>query len=108
MSRKTVRGRTRRFEKPRSSVPTLKRQRITYVEQSYSHYEEEQSNPKYEDLSFINPTSNIAERFFSVCKQIFSVDRRRLTPDHMEMLLVLKLNRGLWSLDTLKIFPLAE
>ena len=34
----------RRFEKPRSSVPTLKRQRITYVEQAYSHYEEEQSN----------------------------------------------------------------
>lgn len=103
----------KRFEKQKSNdnlepsfAPPTKRARASYSQQAYLDYNELPN--EYEDLSFINPTSNIVERLFSVCKQIFSETRRRLTPDHLELLLMLKMNRGLWDLATLKIFPLGE
>ena len=53
---------------------------------------------KYQDLSFICPTSDVVERLFSTAKFVFSDLRRSLLPRNLEMQLFLKLSRGLWDL----------
>ena len=53
---------------------------------------------KYIDLKWVNPTSNVAERFFSLLKRVYNPHRRAITPDHLERLLFLKVNR-MWDLD---------
>ena len=52
---------------------------------------------EYEDVSYINPTSNIVERLFSVGSMILTDIRSRLLPRHFESLLFLKVNRSFWN-----------
>ena len=46
---------------------------------------------------WIPPKSNMAERSFSTAKNIYTPIRNRLTPLHLEELMLLKLNSGLWD-----------
>lgn len=52
---------------------------------------------EYEDVSYINPTSNIVERLFSIGSMILTDIRSRLLPRHFESLLFLKVNRSFWN-----------
>jgi hypothetical protein len=50
---------------------------------------------KYCDLSFISPTSSIAERLFSKSKLFLGDLRRYILPQHLEFILLLAVNREL-------------
>ena len=59
----------------------------------------------YQDLSFIPPTSNLAERFFSAASFVMSDLRKSTLPKNLEMILFLKCNRELWDVKLLaKVF----
>ena len=53
---------------------------------------------KYVDLSWIPATTNDVERLFSHCRRVFSMFRRAMTPQTLEILLYLKANRGYWTI----------
>jgi hypothetical protein len=59
---------------------------------------ENKSNTRYIDTQFVLPTSNIAERLFSMAKRVFNPHRRSLHPRTLEALLFLNQSRSLWSL----------
>jgi hypothetical protein len=51
----------------------------------------------YEDLSWIPCTSNCVERLFSVGRINLPYNRKSLSPEHVNMILMLKANRDLWD-----------
>ncbi len=51
----------------------------------------------YIDFSFIPPTSNIVERFFSRAGNVYDKERRSLTADHLEAVMFLMMNKCLWN-----------
>jgi hypothetical protein len=51
----------------------------------------------------VSPTSNIVERLFSRAGLIMRPNRRVMDPSTLEMLLMLRLNKDLWSAETLQI-----
>jgi|Laugrespbdmm15sd_2_1035082.scaffolds.fasta_scaffold21012_1 hypothetical protein len=53
-------------------------------------------NP-YVDLSYIPPTSNLVERFFSAASFVMTDLRKRNHPRTLEMLMFLKFNRDMWN-----------
>ena len=57
---------------------------------------------EYEELHWIPPTSNICERTFSRSSLILGDLRHRLTPFHLELLLMLKMNRSYWDASTVQ------
>ena len=52
---------------------------------------------QYQDLSFIPPTSNLAERFFSAASFVMTDLRKSTLPKNLEMIMFLKCNRELWD-----------
>ncbi|KAG2788192.1 hypothetical protein PC116_g22499 [Phytophthora cactorum] len=62
----------------------------------------EKLQPAYELLSSIPPTSNVVERFFSVARTTFGMQRHSLQPYTLEMLLFLRQNTGYWDARTVK------
>ncbi|POM62670.1 hypothetical protein PHPALM_28143 [Phytophthora palmivora] len=58
--------------------------------------------PRYELLGSIPPTSNIAERFFSVVRTTYGQERHSLQPITVEMLLFLRQNEQYWSARTIR------
>jgi hypothetical protein len=55
---------------------------------------------QYMDTSFIPPTSNICERFFSKSKVVFSDLRKSLDSETLEAILFLKVNSAYWDETT--------
>ncbi|KAG3005024.1 hypothetical protein PC121_g19094 [Phytophthora cactorum] len=62
----------------------------------------EKLQPAYELLSSIPPTSNVVERFFSVARTTFGMQRHSPQPYTLEMLLFLRQNTGYWDARTVK------
>ncbi len=59
----------------------------------------------YQDLSFIPPTSNHAERFFSAASFVMTDLRKSTLPKNLEMIMFLKCNREMWDAKLLtKVF----
>uniref|UniRef100_H3GY50 Uncharacterized protein n=1 Tax=Phytophthora ramorum TaxID=164328 RepID=H3GY50_PHYRM len=56
--------------------------------------------PRYKLLGSIPPTSNIAERFFSVARTTYGQERHSLQPITLEMLPFLRQNEEYWSART--------
>ena len=54
-------------------------------------------NARYMNTTFILPTSNIAERFFSCATYALNDLRQSLSPTNLELHLFLKINRRLWD-----------
>eukprot|EP00644_Phytophthora_capsici_P005259 jgi/Phyca11/96296/e_gw1.1.1626.1 len=54
----------------------------------------------YSQLTAISPTSNTAERLFSMARMVLRYERNRLSPLMLEMLLFLKLNSKYWDVTT--------
>lgn len=54
---------------------------------------------KFSGLGCIAPTSNDCERLFSMAKYLLSDRRKRMHSDTLEMLVFLKANRHLWTID---------
>ena len=60
---------------------------------------------QYQNLSFIPPTSNLAERFFSAASFVMTDLRKRTLPKNLEMIMFFKCNRELWDAKLLaKVF----
>ena len=57
---------------------------------------------KYISLDNIEPTSNAAERLFSRAKLYSSDRRKRTTPYHFELLLMLWYNKAYWDETTVE------
>ena len=57
---------------------------------------------QYISLDNIEATSNAAERLFSRAKLYSSDRRKKTTPYHFELLLMLWYNRGLWDVTTVE------
>ncbi|GMF47584.1 unnamed protein product [Phytophthora fragariaefolia] len=55
----------------------------------------------YVQVDTIPPTSNLAERLFSVARAMYSLHRHSLLPDSLEMILFLRTNRSYWDAQTL-------
>ena len=58
------------------------------------------SASKYRPTDHVSPTSNIVERANSQAKLIITDRRSSLSPDTVNMLMILKHNRSLWPSDT--------
>jgi hypothetical protein len=54
----------------------------------------------YRSTSHVSPTSNIVERLFSNAKHVASF-RKNISPYHLELILMLKVNRALWNSSTI-------
>ena len=54
------------------------------------------NSDNYENVDWVPPTSNEVERFFSLCKQVYTKYRKRLLPINLEMQLFLKLHTDIW------------
>ncbi|OWZ09477.1 hypothetical protein PHMEG_00017821 [Phytophthora megakarya] len=69
---------------------TLKRRKITAAPATY------------ELLEVIPPTSNMAERLFSVARAVLRHERHRLPSMMLEMILFLKINNTYWNVVTVE------
>ncbi|OWZ20358.1 hypothetical protein PHMEG_0005230 [Phytophthora megakarya] len=56
--------------------------------------------PTYQLLRCIPPTSNAVERLFSVARAVLNLERYRVSPMTLEMILFLKINTGYWNVAT--------
>ena len=54
---------------------------------------------EYIDLSWINPTSDIVEQFFSQVNFTYSDRRKSLLPENLEMIMFLKMNERFWDAE---------
>jgi hypothetical protein len=59
--------------------------------------------PAYRSTFHISATSNIVERLFSRAGIIMSPRRRGMDPSTLEMLVMLRLNKDMWSAKTLQV-----
>ncbi|RLN11165.1 hypothetical protein BBJ28_00007144 [Nothophytophthora sp. Chile5] len=58
----------------------------------------EQKERRFIDISFLEPTSNLAERLFSTAKRLFNDKIKSMLPQTLEQLLFLRANRDMWGL----------
>lgn len=79
-------------EEPESGA----KRKFVSIDAEIEEFEKSQNEVVY-DLKFINPTSNIVERLFSICKLIYTELRQSMDVDNFEALLILKANIHLWS-----------
>ena len=56
----------------------------------------------YQDLSWIPPSSNHIERFFSKAKFFMGSHRCAMTPEHFEAQLFLHVNKTFWDVNTIQ------
>lgn len=88
------------FEKVVPIVPVFEnKKKLTYAETILQQNKIQRVDvvSRYEDLRYINPTTNLVERLFSVCKLTLTDYRQSLLPINFEHLLYLKANRGFWD-----------
>ena len=53
----------------------------------------------FSNVHWVPATSNRVERFFSLCKQVYTKYRKRLLPINLEMQLFLKMHSEMWVDD---------
>jgi hypothetical protein len=63
---------------------------------------ENNKSSAYKNTLHVLVEINICERFFSLSKRILGDRRKRMTTDHLDMLLVLNVNRQLWNINTVQ------
>ncbi len=73
------------------------------VEQRYKvRIIENNKSSAYKSTLHVLAESNLCERLFSLSKRILGDRRKRMTTDHLDMLLVLNVNRQLWNINTVQ------
>ena len=55
-------------------------------------------------MEWLNPTSNVVERFFSRAKIVFSDHRMSMLPVNLEQTLFLYINKRFWDIDVISKF----
>ena len=55
-------------------------------------------NSKYISLSWIPATTCEVERLLSLCRHIYSEFRQAMTPETMEILAYIRVNRSFWDI----------
>ena len=61
------------------------------------------SESEYINLAWIPATTCEVERTFSVCKRIYSEFRKNMSPEILEILIYLRLNREYWDINTVAV-----
>ncbi|KAG2840056.1 hypothetical protein PC112_g3877 [Phytophthora cactorum] len=74
----------------------------SFVERLQKRRRLEERQPEYELLGSIPPTSNVVERFSSVARTTFGMQRHSLQPFTLETLLFLRQNTGYWDARTVE------
>ncbi|KAG6951963.1 hypothetical protein JG688_00013496, partial [Phytophthora aleatoria] len=74
----------------------------SFVERLQKRRRLEERQPAYELLGSISPTTNVVERFFSVARTTFGMQRHSPQPYTLEMLLFLRQNTGYWDARTVE------
>ena len=59
---------------------------------------------KHRSTKHVAPTSNVCERVFSRAKLVMRPHRKHMSPFHLEMLIFLRCNKGLWNEATVEDF----
>ncbi|KAG6592672.1 Tubby-related protein 3 [Phytophthora cinnamomi] len=72
----------------------------SFVEQLQKRRRLQGKEQRYELLSSIHPTSNVAERFFSTARTTYGQERHSLQPITLEMILFLRENSSYWDART--------
>ena len=75
---------------------------ILSISQMHISAETFQSASKFQSLKHIAPTSNVCERVFSRAKLVMRPHRKHMSPFHLEMLIFLRCNKGLWNEATVE------
>ncbi|EGZ28700.1 hypothetical protein PHYSODRAFT_248221 [Phytophthora sojae] len=75
---------------------------ISFVERLQKRRRLEEHQPCYELLASIPPTSNDVERFFSIARATFGLQRHAMQPYTLEMLLFLRQNADYWDARTVE------
>jgi hypothetical protein len=57
---------------------------------------------KYRSTKHVAPTSNVCERIFSRAKLVMRPHRKHMSPFHLEMMIFLRCNKGLWNEATVE------
>ena len=55
------------------------------------------SNMSYRSVVHVRPTSNMVERLFSQAKYVMTDHRKRMDPDHLNELMILKYHKVHWN-----------
>jgi len=63
---------------------------------------ENNKSSSYKSTLHVLPDSNVCERLFSLSKSILGDRRRRMTVKNLNMLLVLKVNKSFWDINTVQ------
>ncbi|EGZ06100.1 hypothetical protein PHYSODRAFT_532032 [Phytophthora sojae] len=69
---------------------------------AYKRRKTTKKNASYVDVSYIPPTSNVCERFFSSAKLVYSDLRKKMDYETLEDVMMLKYNDALWNTYTVQ------
>ncbi|ETN20376.1 hypothetical protein PPTG_03398 [Phytophthora nicotianae INRA-310] len=76
---------------------TEKTAKVGFADRILKRRKVQEDKSAYSQLNAIPPTSNAAERLFSMARMVLRYERNRLSPLMLEMLLFLKLNSKYWD-----------
>ncbi|KUF83720.1 hypothetical protein AM588_10000594 [Phytophthora nicotianae] len=76
---------------------TEKTAKVGFADRILKRRKVQEDKSAYSQLNAIPPTSNAAERLFSMARMVLRYERNRLSPLMLEMLLFLKLNSKYWT-----------
>ncbi|ETI30905.1 hypothetical protein F443_22029 [Phytophthora nicotianae P1569] len=79
---------------------TEKTAKVGFADRILKRRKVQEDKSAYSQLNAIPPTSNAAERLFSMARMVLRYERNRLSPLMLEMLLFLKLNSKYWDVTT--------
>ncbi|ETI41373.1 hypothetical protein F443_13387 [Phytophthora nicotianae P1569] len=79
---------------------TEKKAKVGFADRILKRRKVQEDKSAYSQLNAIPPTSNAAERLFSMARMVLRYERNRLSPLMLDMLLFLKLNSKYWDVTT--------
>ncbi|EGZ29118.1 hypothetical protein PHYSODRAFT_375103, partial [Phytophthora sojae] len=89
---------TRELRKEEASVVAEEeKEKQSFVSAAYKRRKTTKKNASYVDVSYIPPTSNVCERFFSSAKLVYSDLRKKMDYETLEDVMMLKYNGALWN-----------
>ncbi len=82
--------------------PTVEEKELEIVDAARAAKKKRINDNVYRSVRHIRPTSDSVERLFSRAKLIMTDNRKHMTSDHMNMLLFLRYQQNLWSVNTVQ------
>ena len=85
-------------------VPQAAQSSASFAETILQSKRQKLDEGEFGTLKWIKPTSNIAERFFSKVRNVYTDNRKRLLPMNIESQMFLQANRQLWTPEDVQQF----